>query len=172
MKRSLVRHYVLAAVIVATAFSVGKVIEASGHQLIVNTSPSMPSGIYWMVRNERSVRRGDVVMFAPPDAVGAMVYERGWLPDGMPLLKAVGGIAGDVYCLRGQRFIVDDRDIGPTFLLDTQGRPLPQIAGCRRVGTGEFLPVSGFIDRSFDGRYFGAVSLDSVLGVGHPLVTF
>ena len=172
MTRPLVHRYAFAASIIMTAYGVGKVIAASGHQLIVNTSPSMPSGIYWIARNVQSVQRGDVVLFAPPDPVRAMVYARGWLPEGMPLLKTVGGVAGDVYCLRERRFVVNGRDVGPTFLLDTQGRPLPQIAGCRRVGARDFLPVSAFIDRSFDGRYFGAVSLDNVLGVGRSLVTF
>lgn len=172
MKRLPFHRYALAAVIIAAAYSAGKVIDASGHQLIVNTSPSMPSGIYWIAQNVRSVQRGDVVMFAPPDTARAVVYGRGWLPQGMPLLKVVGGVVGDVYCVRDRHFVVSGRDIGPTFLLDTQGRPLPQIAGCRRVGAGEFLPVSGFIERSFDGRYFGAVSLNNVLGIGRPLVTF
>jgi conjugative transfer signal peptidase TraF len=166
------RFYAIAAAFVILAYATGKAIEESGHELIVNTSPSMPRGIYWMARNARPVQRGDVVMFAPPNAVRDIVYGRGWLLYGMPLLKTVGGIAGDVYCVRERRFLIDNRDVGPTFLLDAQGDPLPQMTGCRRVRAGEFLPVSTFIERSFDARYFGAVPSDNVLGVGRLLGGF
>lgn len=170
--RAVLRRYVIAVAIVAAAYTAGKAIESSGHTLIVNTSPSMPTGIYWLSHDAQSVERGEVVMFAPPQAVRAMVYGRGWLPDSMPLLKTIGGLAGDVYCIRHRRFVVDGRDVGATFLLDGQGLPLPQLAGCRRVGVDEFLPVSNHIERSFDGRYFGAVPMKSVLGVGRALVMF
>ena len=170
--RSILRRYAIAAAIIAAAYAAGKAIELNGHTLVLNTSPSMPSGIYWIARGAQSAQRGDVVMFAPPDAVRATVYGRGWLPENTPLLKAIGGLAGDMYCIRGDRFVVEDHDVGPTFLLDAQGRPLPQLAGCRRVGDDEFLPVSNHIERSFDGRYMGSIPLRNVLGIGHALVTF
>lgn len=165
------RLYVVAVVAIAAAFAAGKAIDASGHALVVNTSPSMPSGVYWITRAAPMVR-GSVVLFAPPDGVRDLIYGRGWLPNGMPLLKTVGGLAGDTYCVRDGRFVVASDDIGPVFLLDSQGLPLPQISGCRRVGAGEFLPVALRLDRSFDGRYMGAVPLRNVLGVGRALITF
>jgi conjugative transfer signal peptidase TraF len=164
--------YALAAAGIACAFAVAAAIDASGHKLVVNTSPSMPSGLYWITRGVAPMQRGSVVLFVPPDDMRALIYRRGWLPDGTPLLKTIGGLAGDTYCVRDGRFVVDGADIGPVFSIDSQGRPIPQIAGCRRVADGEFLPIASTFDRSFDGRYMGAVSVRNVLGVGRALVTF
>ena len=163
--------YAFAIVCIASAFAVAALIDASGHALVVNTSPSMPSGVYWITR-AAPMERGSVVLFAPPDGVRELIYGRGWLPNGMPLLKTIGALADDTYCVRDGRFVVTGADVGPVFLLDSQGRPIPQIAGCRRVGADEFLPVASTLDRSFDGRYMGAVPLRNVLGVGRALVTF
>lgn len=175
MKRAIVlralRYYALAVGLVAVGYATGEAIDASGHVLVVNTSPSMPSGVYWITR-DAPVERGSVVLFAPPDGVRGLIYGRGWLPEGVPLLKTVGGLAGDAYCVRDSRFVVAGADVGPVFARDSQGLPVPQIVGCRRVGTGEFLPVASTLDRSFDGRYFGAVSVRNVLGVGRALLTF
>jgi len=166
------RLYALAAAGIVCAFAAAAAINASGQELIVNTSPSMPSGVYWITRGAAPMARGSVVLFAPPDGVHELIYGRGWLPQGMPLLKMVGGIAGDTYCVLDGRFVVAGTDIGPVFARDSQGLPVPQIVGCRRVGAGEFLPVASTFDRSFDGRYFGAVPMRNVLGVGRALVTF
>ncbi|WP_395641431.1 S26 family signal peptidase [Rudaea sp.] len=166
------RYYALAVGLVAVAIATGEAIDASGHALVVNTSPSMPSGVYWITRDAASLARGSVVLFAPPDGVRDLIYGRGWLPEGVPLLKTVSGLAGDTYCVRDGRFVVAGADVGPVFARDSQGLPVPQIDGCRCVGAGEFLPVASTLDRSFDGRYFGAVSVRNVLGVGRALVTF
>lgn len=166
------RLYALAASIVGLAVVSGEAIGFSGHELVVNTSPSMPRGLYWIALGPEPARRGEIVVFMPPDAVGAMIYDRGWLANGVPLLKPIGGLAGDTYCVTKGRFVVNGVDAGPVFSLDAQGQPLPQIAGCRRVGRNEFLPVSSHLDRSFDGRYMGAVPMRHVLGTGHALLTF
>lgn len=166
------RLYALAIVAVAVGVAAGHAIDASGHALVVNTSPSMPSGVYWITRGAARMARGRVVLFTPPEGVCDLVYGRGWLPEGMPLLKTVGGLAGDTYCVREGRFVVAGDDVGPVFVADSQGRPLPQLAGCRRVGADEFLPVATTLDRSFDGRYLGAVPKHNVLGTGRLLMAF
>jgi conjugative transfer signal peptidase TraF len=166
------RLYALAAFVVVAAFAAGCAIELTGHALIVNVSPSMPIGVYWITRGTASVAHGSIVWFVPPERVQALIYGRGWLPNGTLLLKTVGGLAGDTYCVRNGRFVVDGVDGGPVFLLDSQGLPVPQIVGCRRVGEGEFLPVATILARSFDGRYMGAVPLQNVLGTARALVTF
>ncbi|HEX7934853.1 MAG TPA: S26 family signal peptidase [Paraburkholderia sp.] len=166
------RYYALAVGLTAVAFATGQAIDASGHALVVNTSPSMPSGVYWITRGTSPLKRGDVVLFAPPDGARELIYGRGWLPRGIPMLKTIGGLAGDTYCVREGRFVVAGADLGPVFVSDSQGLPVPQLVGCRRVGEDEFLPVASTYDRSFDGRYFGAVSVRNVLGVGRALVTF
>jgi conjugative transfer signal peptidase TraF len=169
---SVLRLFVFAATIVALAYLAGAAIRLSGHELVYNDSPSVPPGIYWIRLGAAPVRRGDYVIFAPTDGAASLIYGRGWLPEGMPLLKPVGGLAGDTYCWKDGHFIVNGVIAGPVFLLDSQGLPLPQGAGCRNVARGEFLPVSSYVDRSFDGRYMGVVALANVIGTGFPLLTF
>ena len=166
------RLYAVAAAVILLATIVGAAIPMSGHELVFNDSPSVPRGLYWIRLGDQPSERGEYVVFVPPDTAASLIYGRGWLPQSMPLLKPVGGVEGDNYCITSGRFIVNDIDAGPVYLLDARGLPLPQIPGCRRVGQREFLPVSSYFDRSFDGRYMGAVPTASVLGSGHPLLTF
>jgi len=166
------RLYGLAASAIMLATIAGAAIPMSGHELVFNDSPSVPRGLYWIRLGAEPRERGEYVVFLPPDTAATLIYGREWLPRSMPLLKPVGGVEGDSYCVTGERFIVNDIDAGPVYFVDARGLPLPQIRGCRRVGHREFLPVSSHIDRSFDGRYMGAVSMSNVLGSGHPLLTF
>lgn len=166
------RLYAVAASMILLATIAGAAIPISGHALVFNDSPSVPRGLYWIHLGAEPRDRGEYVVFLPPDTAATLIYGRGWLPLSMPLLKPVGGVEGDSYCITGGRFMVNAIDAGPVYFVDAQGLPLPQMRGCRRVGHGEFLPVSTYLDRSFDGRYMGAVSISNVLGSGRPLLTF
>lgn len=168
----LLRLLALAGALVVIAESAGALIRLSGHVLYVNDSPSMPRGLYWIRLGELPTEHGEVVVFRPAPAFAHFIYGRGWLPRGMPLIKPVGGLPGDIYCIIDARFVVDGEDAGPIFARDTQGLPVPQIAGCHRVARGTFLPVSSFIPRSFDGRYMGTVPVSNVVGTGVPVLTF
>jgi conjugative transfer signal peptidase TraF len=164
--------YTLATVAVACAATMGAAIPLSGHELVFNDSPSVPRGFYWIALGARPTRRGEYVVFAPPADAAVLIYSRGWLPKSMPLLKSIGAIEGDTYCIEDGRFRVNGVDAGPVFATDAGGLPMPRIVGCRRVGDDEFLPVSTYSERSFDGRYMGAVPTASIIGTGHPLLTF
>ena len=176
MKRATIfqtlRLYALAASTVLVAALAGAAIPMSGHELVFNASPSVPRGFYWIRLGAAPTRRGEYVVFLPPAAAATLIYGRGWLPMSMPLLNPVGGVEGDRYCVKDGRFTIDDVEVGPVLLLDATGRWLPQIGGCHRVGAGEFLPASSYIERSFDGRYMGTVSVANALGTGRPLFTF
>ncbi|HMM58218.1 MAG TPA: S26 family signal peptidase [Rudaea sp.] len=168
----LLRLLALACVLVVLAYAAGALIRLSGHALYVNDSPSMPRGVYWIRMGAPPTQRGEVVVFRPLPAFAHLIYGRGWLPRDMPLIKPVGGTAGDIYCAIDGRFLVNGEDAGPMFDRDAQGAVVPQMAGCHRVARGTFLPVSSYIPRSFDGRYMGAVPAANVIGTGVPLLTF
>ena len=167
-----VRLYVIAAAMILCVAAAGAAIPLSGHQLVYNDSPSVPRGFYWIALGARPMHHGEYAVFAPPADAATLIYGRGWLPDRMPLLKPVGALVGDAYCVTNGRFRVNGEDIGPVFATDARGLPMPHIVGCRHVGPDEFLPVSAYFDRSFDGRYMGAVSTANVTGTGHALLTF
>jgi len=164
--------HALAASVIACAITAGAAIPLSGHEVVFNDSPSVPRGFYWIALGAHSSQRGDYVVFAPPGDSAALIYGRGWLPNAMPLLKPIGALESDRYCIEHGRFLINGEDKGPVFATDASGLPMPRIVGCRRVGRNEFLPVSTYIERSFDGRYMGAVPMTNIIGTGRAILTF
>lgn len=142
------------------------------HVFWINLTDSEAIGLYRLDPLDGEVQRGDMVIMEVPEEFRQYVYGQGWLPEGWPLLKHVGAVAGDVYCVQKGRIIINGIVIGPVYLADQEGRPLPRIEGCRRVPAGYFLPVATHIPRSFDGRYMGAVTLAAIQGVARPILTF
>ncbi|MBJ6749916.1 S26 family signal peptidase [Geomonas sp. Red421] len=138
----------------------------------INVTDSEPMGLYRLHPVQGEVQRGEMVIMEVPEEFRQYVYGRGWLPQGWPLLKHVGAVAGDSYCVEQGRFIVNGSVIGPVYASDQEGRLLPKVEGCREVPAGYFLPVATHIARSFDGRYMGAVKLSVIKGVARPVVTF
>jgi conjugative transfer signal peptidase TraF len=138
----------------------------------INLSPSLPYGLY-----KRSapvnLKRGDIVIFIPPDYLKTFIYKRHWLPDGWPLMKQIGAMAGDTYCInKDQQFLINGKFVGPVYKVDNQGLPLPKIEGCRTVETGTILPVATHVLNSFDGRYIGTIPLNIIKGKAVPLYNF
>jgi len=166
------RLFARATAILVMIVIAGAMVRFTGHELVFNGSPSVPRGLYWIRLGATPSAKGDVVVFRPPASFAALIYGRGWLPVGMPLLKPVGGLEGDRFCVEGSRFIVNGVDVGPVFISDSHGLAVPQLVGCRHVEQDEFLPVSTFLARSFDGRYMGAVPMGRVIGTGLPIWTY
>jgi conjugative transfer signal peptidase TraF len=138
----------------------------------INLSPSLPYGLY-----KRSapvnLKRGDIIIFIPPDHLKTFIYKRHWLPDGWPLMKQIGAMPGDTYCInKDQQFLINGKFVGPVYKVDNQGLPLPKIEGCRTVETGTILPVATHVLNSFDGRYFGTIPLNIIKGKAVPLYNF
>ena len=159
---------VLAAL--ATAYQAG---------LRVNTTPSMPIGL-WAIGSARTVlTRGDVVTVCLPDGAALrQAMQRGYIATGIcprgaePLVKPVAAVNGDLVTVSAHGISVNAAPIANTAPLagDEAGRPLhPVPQGSYRVAPEEVWLLSGHDPRSFDSRYFGAVPVADVLGVAHPL---
>jgi len=142
-----------------------------GPPLLINTTPSEPVGVYW-VRTSGTYARGMRVTFPVPLEYRRLVVERGWLEDGIPLIKHIGAVAGDRVCIEGDRAAINDTIVGPVYAQDSEGRPLPQLRGCLTVPPGYFLPLSTYIPNSFDGRYMGIQPLSAIAGEVIPAWTF
>src|SRR3546814_14005983 len=54
---------------------------------------------------------------------------------------------------------------------DRRGRPLPIWTGCRLVADGELFLMNWQVRDSLDGRYFGPLPANSVIGRATPLNT-
>jgi len=144
-----------------------------GPPLLINQTPSEPVGFYRLVgHREEEFRRGMFIVFPVPKELHALVYGRHWMRNGIPFLKELRGLAGDRVCILADRLEINDRTIGPVFARDSHGQALPQHPGCFVIQPGYFFAASQTLDKSFDGRYFGALPLSMVQGEARPVWTF
>jgi hypothetical protein len=70
--------------VLATTVLLSAAVAGLARHLIVNSTESMPLGLYWLSRGQPPHRR-DLVAF--PDNVRELVHDRRYLPDGALLLK-------------------------------------------------------------------------------------
>lgn len=146
--------------------------------LRVNLSGSMPVGVY-RVSNEPPVK-GAVVLACLPAGIAVFARARGYVSSGncagatAPIGKVVLAMVGDSVEVTDTGLIVNGRPVENTMPLaaDAAGRSLPRIpGGVYVVGRDEVWLYSPYSKRSFDSRYFGPLSLSSVLDRVLPLWT-
>lgn len=139
-------------------------------RIVHNVTPSLPLGFYWLSNCEPSL--GDLVVIETPKGVRQLVHDRKYLPAGDRLLKQMVAGPSSLWCVNEDRsFSVDGKVFGEALLTDAQGASLPKVRGCFFVPPGHVL-VATHHPRSFDSRYFGAVSTDSIVGVAEALWTY
>ena len=136
--------------------------------LIYNASASAPIGLY-RVRPADPIRRGDLVLAHTPPSVRRLAAERGYLPESVPLVKRVAAMASDNVCVRDHAVSIDGRHVADQLAVDAEGRPLPAWAGCRTLGPDEIFLLMADVPDSFDGRYFGPVPTNAIIGKLVPL---
>jgi conjugative transfer signal peptidase TraF len=139
-------------------------------RLIWHATASAPIGLY-RVNPSSPIRRGDLVLVTPPDTARRLAAERGYLPAGVPLVKLVVAISGDLVCVDGGEVRIGGRHVAWTLSADRQGRPLPQWDGCRSLLDGEVFLLMADVPDSFDSRYFGPVERGQIIGRLAPLWT-
>jgi conjugative transfer signal peptidase TraF len=129
----------------------------------INTSPSLPVGLY-LVTTEGNA---NLVEFCPAEPFAALSLVRGYRSPGVcqdggaPLLKPIIAKYGDVVELSARGICVNGISLTNTVPLatDTKGRPLRSWAfGRFEVAAGTVWVASSYDSRSFDSRYFGPVS--------------
>jgi conjugative transfer signal peptidase TraF len=142
---------------------------ACGAGYRVNLSPSVPRGVWKVMKQPEEPQRGGYVI-VPNDAKDEsknpgyrLAVERGYLVNPMPMLKRIVAVEGDFvsYDRQENAVTVNGGYILMTEILsqDTEGRPMPSA----------FFPVwlkerqawlSSENIRGYDSRYFGPVSSD------------
>jgi len=138
--------------------------------LVWNASASAPIGFY-EVLPAGQIERGDMVLVRTPDDVRDLAAERAYLPLGIPLVKRVAALSGDVVCTIGDDVLIDGRTVATRLNHDRLGRPLPRWEGCRTLSSGEVFLLMADVPDSFDSRYFGPVTTAVVIGRLVPLWT-
>lgn len=138
-------------------------------RLLLNATASAPIGLYWVDR--RPPRIGDLVVVRPPASLGDWMARRGYLPVNVPLLKPLAATAGQRVCGQGGRITIDRRLVAVARPRDRWRRPLNPFDGCRRLAADEVFLLNAGVPASLDGRYFGPLSADCVVGRATPLWT-
>jgi conjugative transfer signal peptidase TraF len=137
---------------------------------IWNASKSVPIGLYQLQPAGR-LAVTELVAVRPPEPLATFLDLNGYLPIGVPMLKRVLALPGQMVCRKGLTILVDGIDMGNALSRDSRGRPLPVWQGCRVVGADELFLMNWQSADSLDGRYFGLVPHSSVIGKALPVWT-
>lgn len=139
-------------------------------KLIWNASASAPIGLYSIEPADR-LEMTDLVAVDAPEPLARFLAERGYLPPGVPLMKRIAGLPGQRVCRSGLAITVDRIAMGNALERDRRGRDLPVWQGCRRIADGEVFLMNWETRDSLDGRYFGPLPANSIIGRAVPLWT-
>ncbi len=146
----------------------------------INTSNSIPKGVYWLTN--RPVAVGEYVIFCPPNTrIFQEARARGYIQPGFchggfgHMMKHVAAIAGDTVSTMGSGVWVNGVRLpySHAYALDGHGRSLPSwISNHYTLKRSELLLMTDQSARSFDARYFGVLNQTHVQAVIRPLITF
>lgn len=139
-------------------------------RLIWNASASAPIGLYSVSPADRPTT-GQLVAISPPPYWSRWMAERHYLPLGVPLLKHVAALPGQIVCRTGRAVSVDGEVVAFALSRDRRGRPLPDWQDCRQLRDSEIFVVNAAVRDSFDSRYFGPLPVASVIGAASPIYT-
>jgi conjugative transfer signal peptidase TraF len=144
--------------------------------LRINTSPSLPLGLYIITTDDSS----SLVEFCLAGPFATVSLRRGYRDRGVcddggaPLLKPLIAGPGGVVQLSPRGICVNGVLLANTAPLskDTEGRPLKAWPfGRYRVAPGTVWVASSYQPRSFDSRYFGPISTAAIRHRLKPLLT-
>lgn len=139
-------------------------------KLIWNTSASAPIGFY-TVDTDGPFEVAELVAVNASEPLATFLANRGYLPKGVPLLKRILGVSGQTVCRVNLAITVDGSEVGAALERDRARRELPVWQGCRRIRSGEVFLMNRQVPDSLDGRYFGLISTDQIIGRAVPLWT-
>jgi conjugative transfer signal peptidase TraF len=137
-------------------------------RLLWNASASVPIGFY-VIHPTGKLTAGEFLVVKPPAALAQFMASRRYLALGVPLIKHVAALPGQIVCRSGFTITVNGIAKAQALDRDTRGRELPVWQGCRAVQTDEVFLMNAAVPDSFDGRYFGPVPDSTIIGSATPL---
>jgi conjugative transfer signal peptidase TraF len=165
------RAAALATTAIALAFIGFTMTAKPMPRLLWNASASVPIGFYGIVAVGR-LAVGNLVVATPPKPLATVLALRGYLPLGVPLIKRILALPAQTVCRSGLLVAVDGVAAATALAQDSRGRELPAWQGCRVIAPNEVFLMNSDEAASFDGRYFGPISLSAIVGCALPLWTF
>jgi conjugative transfer signal peptidase TraF len=170
----------IAGLLLAAAILAGGA-AAQSAGVSLNTTPSLPMGLWLTTAAPAPLRVHQVVAFCPPaTAPFELAYRRDYLAKGAcpsgfeQMLKPIVALAGDTVTISPAGIAVDGALIPSSrpLLCDSNGRALQTVPdGTYQVTAGEMWLVSSFNPRSYDSRYFGPVPTSTARATARPLLT-
>lgn len=139
-------------------------------RLLWNASASVPVGLYG-VEPVGKLAVADLVVAIAPGPLATLFAKRGYLPLGVPLIKRILALPGQLVCRTGWFITVDHKAVGAALAHDPRGRALPVWQGCRLIAHGEVFLMNVDQAASLDGRYFGPTPFSAIVGRAVPLWT-
>jgi conjugative transfer signal peptidase TraF len=139
-------------------------------KLIWNASESVPVGLY-AIHPSGALHVTELVVVRPPEPLANFLAERRYLPKGVPLLKHILALPGQKVCRSDLTIAVDGIAMGDALDCDSRGRKLPVWQGCHVVAAGEVFLMNWQSRDSLDSRYFGFLSVSTIIGRADPLWT-
>lgn len=133
-----------------------------------NASASVPVGLYRLQSTDQRYVN-ELVAVMPPDPPATFLADGNYLPRGVPMLKHVLALPGQIVCRESLTVLVDGIAMGAARERDGGGRPLPIWQGCRVIAAGELFLMNWQSADSLDGRYFGPIPASAVIGRAHPI---
>ena len=135
-----------------------------------NPSPSVPVGFY-IVTPIDTLEVGALVAVRPPMPVETWLVDNRYVGRDTPLLKRIAALPGAEVCREGSAIQIDGEAIAEAQDRDRLDRPLPVWTGCRVLAEGQIFLLNAREPASLDGRYFGPLDADTIIGRATPLWT-
>ena len=171
MTRRLERRRAVLLAMLAGLFVLAVSVVQARPLVVWNATASTPIGLWRVLpaASRKHLRVGDYVLFWPDRRSTRIFARRGYLPRGVPLLKRVAAIAGQVVCERDGAVSINGRIVARALPVDGRGRSLAAWSGCGRLPTGDIFVLIPSVPTSLDGRYFGPTPIRAVIGRVTPL---
>ena len=135
-----------------------------------NPSPSVPVGFY-AVTPIATLEVGALVAVRPPEPLESWLVENRYLGPDTPILKHIAALPGTEVCRDGAVIRIDGEAIAEARERDRLSRPLPVWTGCRALADGEVFFLNTDHPASLDGRYFGPLGAETIIGQATPIWT-
>lgn len=164
------RHMLLVCMAISLVALGAPAVVQMQARLVYNPTDSVARGWYWIGPSD-ALHVGSIVLVRLPSAVAALVSQRGYLPEGVPILKRIGAVAPQSVCVRERIVRIDGADVATTLAHDGKHRPLMPWTQCRVLKDSELFLLSDAHPASFDSRYFGPIEASAVLGTARPIWT-
>lgn len=143
-----------------------------------NFTPSFARGFYQIEDTTPPFEHGQLVIFCPPDSPAfRLAGEREYIARGLcgggnfrPLIKRVIAVEGDKVVISKEDVHVNGARVANSTIMtaDSKGRPITAFEG-GLVPEGSLFLMSDENPNSYDGRYFGFIEQEQIIGTIKPL---